>query len=60
MLPGYSPTDRPKTAGEIEAGTPHELNGAARKSSGKGAWITLAVVVLVILGVVMLLSFMPD
>jgi hypothetical protein len=60
MLPGYSPTDRPKTAGEIQTGTPHELTGELRKSSGRGAWITLAVVVLVILGVVVLLSFMPD
>lgn len=60
MLPGYSPTDRPTTAGEIQTGAPHELQGEIRRSSGKGAWIMLAVIVLVIVGVVILLSFMPD
>lgn len=62
MIPGGDlPVDRPKTAQELEAGTAHELHhGAATKKSGKGAWITLAVVVILILGVIMLLSFLPD
>jgi len=57
---GYTPTDRPKTAEEFQTGSPQGLYGERRRTSGKGAWITLAVVVLLILGVIMLLSFVPD
>jgi hypothetical protein len=61
MIPGgYLPVDRPKTAQELEPGTAHELHDGVATKSGKGAWITLAVVVILILGVIMLLSFLPD
>lgn len=59
MLPGYSPTDRPNTGDGLQTGQRH-VNGEVRRSSGKGAWIALAIVVLVVLAMIMLLSFMPE
>jgi hypothetical protein len=61
MIPqGYSPADRPRTSEEFQTGAVHELSAGRTRSSGRGAWITLAVVVLVIVGVVMLLSLIPE
>ena len=59
MIPGYSPTDRPRTPGELQSGMPRELHEAGTRSA-KGPWITLAVVVLVVLGTIMLLSLIPE
>ncbi len=57
MIPGgFTPSDRPLMEQELQA--PHDPE--VRRSSGKSAWITLAIVVLVIVGMIVLLSFMPD
>ena len=57
MIPGgYTPSDRPLMDPELQA--PHDVQ--VRRSSGKSAWITLAIVVLVIVGMIVLLSFMPE
>jgi hypothetical protein len=58
MLPGYSPTDRPQTDGEYQMFTPPEVAGG--KKSAKGVWVTLAVVVALLLGAILLLSLVPE
>jgi hypothetical protein len=58
MLPGYSPTDRPQTDGEYQMFTPPEVTG--RKKSAVGVWVTLAVVIALMIGAVMLLSLVPE
>lgn len=58
MFPGYSPTDRPQTDGHYQMFTPPEVVG--RKKSARGLWVTLAVVVALVLGAIMLLSLVPE
>jgi flagellar basal body-associated protein FliL len=57
MIPGgFTPSDRPLMEQELQA----PQDGQVRRSSGKSAWITLAIVVLVVVGMIVLLSFMPE
>ena len=57
MIPGgFTPSDRPVLDQELQA--PHDVQ--ERRSSGKSAWITLAIIVLVVAGMIVLLSFMPE
>ena len=57
MIPGgFTPSDRPLMEQELQA--PQDVQ--VRRSSGKSAWITLAIVVLVVVGMIVLLSFMPE
>jgi len=57
MIPGgFTPSDRPLMDQELQA--PHD--DQVRRSSGRSAWITLAIVVLVVVGMIVLLSFMPE
>jgi len=58
MFPGYSPTDRPQTNGEYQMFAPTEVTGG--KKSARGVWVTLAVVVALVLGAIMLLSLVPE
>lgn len=59
MLPGYTPTDHPQTDGEYQMFTPSEVAGSGKRSA-KGVWLTLAVVVALLLGAIMLLSLVPE
>lgn len=58
MFPGYSPTDRPQTNGEYQMFAPTEVTGG--KKGARGVWVTLAVVVALVLGAIMLLSLVPE
>lgn len=59
MLPGgYSPTERPRVAEEYEMD--HRPDGVRRTTGGKGVWIALGLVILLVGAVVLLLSMIPE
>jgi hypothetical protein len=59
MIPGgFSPTERPKTAEEYEMES--RPGRAPSRSGGKGVWIALGVVVLLVIAMVVLLSMIPE
>ena len=56
MIPGgFSPTDRPVSEREL-----HTETRRTGRTSAKSAWLTLAVIVLVVVAMIVLLSFIPD
>ncbi len=56
MIPGgFSPTDR--SVSERELHTEPRRTG---RTSAKSAWLTLAVIVLVVVAMIVLLSFIPE
>jgi len=56
MIPGgFSPTDRPVSEREF-----HTETRRTGRTSAKSAWLTLAVIVLVVAAMIVLLSFIPD
>jgi hypothetical protein len=56
MIPGgFSPTDRPVSEHELHTEIPR-----TGRTSAKSAWLTLAVIVLVVVAMIVLLSFIPD
>ncbi len=59
MIPGgYSPTERPRVAEEYEMD--RHPDGVGRASGGKGVWIALGLVILLVGAVVLLLSMIPE
>lgn len=60
MIPGgFSPTDRPVTDHELRTDDPHETTRLRRRSAAS-TWITLAVIVLLVIGAIVLLSYLPE